>query len=61
MKRFVVAMLALLAAAGSGRAGEKELTPAERGYKEDWLVPAQCRRRVPVGDWGPCRCEADTR
>ena len=37
------------------------LTPAERGYKEDWLVPAQCRRRVPVGDWGPCRCEADTR
>src|SRR3954447_26416396 len=43
MKRSAVAMLALLVAAASGRAGEKELTPAERGYKaltETAFIPA---------------------
>jgi hypothetical protein len=39
------------------RSAVARLTPTAHGYHEDWLVQAQCRRRMPVGDQGPCRCE----
>src|SRR5687768_10389892 len=43
MKRIAIAMVALLVASASVRAGEKELTPAQRGYKaltETAFIPA---------------------
>jgi hypothetical protein len=36
------------------RAGVARLTPTANGYSEDWLVPANCPRRVSV--FAECRC-----
>jgi hypothetical protein len=39
------------------RSAVARLTPQASGYAEDWLVPAECRHRVPTGTVRECRCE----
>ena len=38
------------------RSGVARLTPDSRGFREDWLVQAECRTRVPDSS-NSCRCE----
>ncbi|HEY9228024.1 MAG TPA: hypothetical protein VIP11_15315 [Gemmatimonadaceae bacterium] len=38
------------------RSGVARLTPRANGYSEDWLVPTNCRRRMPSGALRDCRC-----
>jgi hypothetical protein len=38
------------------RAGVARLTPTTNGYSEDWLVPANCPRRVSTDAPRECRC-----
>ena len=40
------------------RSAVARLKPSASGYREDWLVPQRCGRRVPVGNGEPCRCES---
>jgi hypothetical protein len=40
------------------RSAVARLTPVESGYHEDWLVPKQCRMRVPTDSLTTCRCLA---
>ena len=39
------------------RSAVARLTPEAAGYREEWLVPAKCRTRVPIQDSASCRCE----
>jgi hypothetical protein len=43
------------------RSAVARLRPTESGYREDWLVPAACRRRIPVGDGVACQCVSGDR